>query len=78
MSNLVLRESSYEELIVFTPELIYVIDPKQGFIEPVKIIDGEIHIWDSSGEIWEEFTKLTESGWIKGVKIFLLEEPEDE
>ena len=78
MSDLVLKESSYEELLVFTPEIFYIIDPNQGFIEPIKIIEGEINVWDSENELWHVHTLLSESAWIKGVKIFLLEEPDDE
>lgn len=78
MSTLKLVESSYEELLVFTPQLFYVIDPKQGFIEPVKIVEGGIYVWDSNHENWEHLTILNDSEWIKGVKIFLLEEHEDE
>lgn len=78
MTNLMLRESSYEELIVFTPKLFYVIHPRQGFVEPVKIIEGLIYVWDSSGEVWENLYLLRESNWIKEVKIYLLEEPKDE
>lgn len=68
-----LIEISLDTLMVFQPKLFYVIDPKNDFIEPVKLEKNEIYVWTSNTEEWEYINTLDSCEWIKKVRIFQLE-----
>lgn len=72
-----LIEISLEALMVFQPKLFYVIDPNNGFIEPVKLEQNEIYVWASNTEEWDYINTLDSCEWIKNTRIFQLEEEED-
>ena len=69
-----LIEISLDTLKVFQPKIFYVLDSNQGFIEPVKLENNEIHVWESASEVWEHLSKLDSCNWIKNARIFQLEE----
>lgn len=72
-----LIEISLEALMVFQPKLFYVIDPNNGFIEPVMLEQNEIYVWASNTEEWDYINTLDSCEWIKGARIFQLEEEEN-
>lgn len=71
MSNLVLRESTLDEIKIFYPKIFYIIDPVEGIFEPVKQLEGELYIWNSSTSSWVKISNSYENKWLMRSRVFI-------